>query len=71
MSKQEPDISSHEEVEAVAESEPAGTTEVAGEPGIERQSADCRLRCLLDEERVSNKKVRYFLVWSVENESIG
>jgi len=62
----EPEYTDEEVVEAVAENEPAGTTEVADELGIARQSADYRLRRLLDEERVSKKKVGNSLVWSVD-----
>lgn len=62
----EPEYTDEEVVEAVAENEPAGTTEVADELGIARQSADYRLRHLLDDERVSKKKVGNSLVWSVE-----
>ena len=53
-------------IEAVAENDPAGTTEVADELGIARRSADYRLRRLLDDERVSKKKVGSSLVWSVD-----
>jgi predicted HTH transcriptional regulator len=62
----EPEYTDEEVVEAVSENEPAGTTEVADELGIARQSADYRLRRLLDDERVSKKKVGNSLVWSVE-----
>lgn len=62
----EPEYTDEEVMEAVAENEPAGTTEVADKLGIARQSADYRLRRLLDNERVSKKKVRNSLVWSVE-----
>lgn len=61
----EPEYTDEEVVEAVAENEPAGTTEVADELGIARQSADYRLRRLLDDDRVSKKKVGNSLVWSV------
>lgn len=62
----EPEYTDEEVVKAVEENEPAGTTEVANELGIARQSADYRLRRLLDDERVSKKKVGNSLVWSVE-----
>jgi predicted HTH transcriptional regulator len=62
----EPEYTDEEVVEAVAENEPAGTTEVADELGIARQSADYRLRRLLDDDRVSKKKVGNSLVWSVD-----
>lgn len=62
----EPEYTDEEVIEAVAENEPAGTTEVADELGIARQSADYRLRRLLDDDRVSKKKVGNSLVWSVD-----
>lgn len=62
----ETEYTNEEVMEAVAENEPASTTEVADELGIARQSADYRLRRLLDDERVSKKKVGNSLVWSVE-----
>lgn len=55
-------------VEAVRAHEPAGTSEVAGELGIARQSADYRLRHLREEGRVAVKKVGHTLVWSVDDE---
>jgi len=67
----EPEYTDEEVVEAVAENEPAGTTEVADELGIARQSADYRLRRLLDEERVSKKKVGNSLVCSALHVSVG
>lgn len=54
-------------VEAVRAHEPAGTSEVAGELGIARQSADYRLRQLREEGRVAVKKVGHTLVWSVDD----
>jgi predicted transcriptional regulator len=62
----EPEYTDEEVIETVAENEPAGTTEVADELGIARQSADYRLRRLLDDKRVSKKKIGNSLVWSVE-----
>ncbi|ELZ96640.1 winged helix-turn-helix transcriptional regulator [Haloferax sulfurifontis] len=62
----EPEYTDEEVIEAVAENEPAGTTEVADELGIARQSADYRLRRLLDDDRISKKKVGNSLVWSVD-----
>jgi len=53
-------------IDAVQKHEPAGTKEVADELGIARQSADYRLRRLLDEGRVSKKKVGNSLIWSAE-----
>ena len=60
----EPDHTDGEVLEAVRNHEPAGTREVADELGIARQSADYRLRRLLDEGRVSKEKVGNSLVWS-------
>ncbi|MFC7135353.1 MULTISPECIES: winged helix-turn-helix transcriptional regulator [Salinibaculum] len=62
----EPTHSDKEVIDAVRKHTPAGTQEVAEELGIARQSADYRLRKLLDEGRVSKKKVGNSLVWSVE-----
>lgn len=62
----EPDHTDEEVLEAVRNHEPAGTQEVANELGIARQSADYRLRRLLDEGRVLKKKVGNSLVWSVD-----
>ena len=53
----EPEYTDEEVVRAVVENKPAGTTEVANELGIAGQSADHRLRRVLDDERVSKKKV--------------
>lgn len=64
----EPEHTDEEVLEAVRTHEPAGTKEVADELGIARQSADYRLRGLLDEGRVSKKKVGNSLVWSAEQE---
>ena len=54
-------------VEAVRKHEPAGTSEVADELGIARQSADYRLRKLLDEGRVSKQEIGNSLAWSVRD----
>ncbi|WP_318566920.1 winged helix-turn-helix domain-containing protein [Salinigranum marinum] len=62
----EPEHTDEEVLDAVQKHEPAGTKEVADELGIARQSADYRLRRLLDEGRVSKKKVGNSLVWSAE-----
>jgi predicted ArsR family transcriptional regulator len=62
----EPEHTDEEVLDAVRKHEPAGTKEVADELGIARQSADYRLRRLLDEGRVSKKKVGNSLVWSAE-----
>ncbi|ELY76174.1 winged helix-turn-helix transcriptional regulator [Natrinema pallidum] len=62
----EPEHTDEEVFNAVRKHEPAGTKEVADELGIARQSADYRLRRLLDNGRVSKKKVGNSLVWSAE-----
>ena len=62
----EPEYTDEVVLDAVRKHEPAGTKEVADELGIARQSADYRLRRLLDEGRVSKKKVGNSLVWSAE-----
>lgn len=62
----EPEHTDEDVLEAVREHEPAGTQEVADELGIARQSADYRLRRLLDQGRVSKKKVGNSLVWSAD-----
>lgn len=62
----EPEHPDEAVLDAVRNHEPAGTKEVADELGIARQSADYRLRRLLDDGRVSKKKVGNSLVWSVE-----
>lgn len=49
---------------AVEKHEPAGTNEVAGELGIERPSADYRLRQLEEEQKVTSKKIGNSLAWS-------
>ena len=61
----EPEHPDEAVVEAVRKHEPAGTSEVADELGIARQSADYRLRQLLEDGRVSKKKVGNSLVWFV------
>lgn len=50
---------------AVRAHQPAGTVEVADELGIERPSADYRLRRLQDEGKVTSKKIGGSLAWSV------
>lgn len=62
----EPEYSDEEILEAVRKHEPAGTKEVADELSIARQSADYRLRRLLEKGRVSKKKVGNSLVWIIE-----
>ena len=62
----QPEYTDGEVVKAVEQNDPAGTTEVADELGIARQSADYRLHRLLDDGRVSKKKVGNSLVWSID-----
>ncbi|WP_254544443.1 helix-turn-helix domain-containing protein [Halomarina pelagica] len=52
---------------AVAKYAPAGTTEIAEELGIERPSADYRLRQLEAEGAVRKKKIGSSLAWSLAN----
>lgn len=54
---------------AVREHEPAGTQEVADVLGIERQSADYRLRRLQDAGAVASKKIGGSLAWRVVDAS--
>ena len=64
----EPKHSDEAVLEAVRNHEPAGTQEIADELGIARQSADYRLRNLLNEGRVSKKKIGNSLAWIAETE---
>lgn len=52
-------------LEAVADREPAGTTEVAEAVGVTRQNADQRLRQLEDDGKVTSKKIGNSLAWSL------
>lgn len=49
---------------AVGKHEPAGTREVADELGIERPSADYRLRRLEADGKVTSKKIGNSLAWT-------
>lgn len=49
---------------AVEKHEPAGTNEVASELGIERPSADYRLRRLETDGKVTSKKIGNSLAWT-------
>jgi hypothetical protein len=60
-----PEHDDREYVRAVAEHDPAGTTEVAETVGVTRQNADQRLRGLEDDGRLTSKKVGNTLVWSL------
>lgn len=61
----EPEHTDEAVLEAVRKHEPAGTSDIADELGIARQSADYRLRKLLDEGHVVKQKIGNSLVWSV------
>lgn len=61
--------SDEEVLEAVRTHEPAGTSEVADELGIVRQSADYRLRRLEDDGRVRKKKIAASLVWFLDQDA--
>jgi hypothetical protein len=50
---------------AVAEHEPAGTTEIADAVGVTRQNAAQRLRRLQDDGTVRCKKIGTALVWTL------
>jgi DNA-binding HxlR family transcriptional regulator len=54
---------------AVRERDPAGTSEVAEELGVTRQSADQRLRKLAEAGRVRRKKIGAVAVWWVPEEN--
>lgn len=60
MSKGIPD---EQYLAAVRDHAPAGTQEVADAVGVERQSADYRLRQLEDRGKIVSKKVGGTLVW--------
>ena len=55
-------------LDAVREHDPAGTSEVAAELGVARQSADQRLRKLEDAGRVHRKKIGAVAVWWLDEE---
>lgn len=57
------EVSESDVVAAVRSYDPAATSEVADELGIERQSADYRLRKLRDSGDVCSKKIGASLVW--------
>jgi hypothetical protein len=62
------DITESDVVAAVRSYDPAATSEVADELGIERQSADYRLRKLRDTGDVCSKKIGASLVWYLPRE---
>ncbi|MFW6435611.1 MAG: hypothetical protein ACOCY1_04450 [Halovenus sp.] len=55
-------------IDAVEKHQPAGTSEVAEEVGVARQSADYRLRRLRDAGKVTSKMIGGSLAWSVVDE---
>ena len=59
-----PTYSNAEILDIVEQYEPASTKQIADELDITRQSADYRLRKLLDQGMVSNKKIGNSLAWS-------
>ncbi|WP_460918340.1 helix-turn-helix domain-containing protein [Salinarchaeum chitinilyticum] len=61
----ERNVSDNEVLAAVEKHAPAGTTEVADELGIARQSADYRLRQLQERGLVSSKKIGGTLAWMI------
>lgn len=61
-------IGDDEILDAVRESEPAATKEVAEALGIVRQSADYRLRQLEKEGRVRSKMAGNSLIWMLAEE---
>lgn len=58
-----PTYSDAELLAAVEQYEPASTKQVADEFGMTRQSADYRLRKLLEQDAVSKKKIGNSLAW--------
>ncbi|WP_256684915.1 winged helix-turn-helix domain-containing protein [Halococcus qingdaonensis] len=63
-----PDHTDADILEAVREHDPAGTSEVADQLGIARQSADQRLRKLEEAGRVHRKKIGAVAVWWLDDE---
>lgn len=57
-----------EYIDAVEKHQPAGTSEVAEEVGVARQSADYRLRRLRDAGKVTSKMIGGSLAWTVVDE---
>ena len=50
-------------LDAVAELEPAGTSDIGESVGMTRQGADFRLRRLEEQGKVQSKKVGPTLIW--------
>lgn len=63
--KYERDHDDREYLTAVADHEPAGTTEIAEAIGVTRQNADRRLRALEEEGAIRSKKVGNSLAWTL------
>jgi len=59
-----------EYLDAVRELEPAGTSDVAERVGVERQSADYRLRKLEEAGKVRSKKVGNSLAWLIKDADV-
>jgi len=65
-----PDHTDREFLEAVAEREPSGTTEIAEVVGVTHQNAYQRLRQLVGDGAVTSKKIGGSLVWNTTLEAI-
>lgn len=63
--KYAPSYSDADILNAVEKHEPASTKEIADELGMVRQSADYRLRKLLEQGSVSKKTIGNSLAWSI------
>lgn len=58
-----------EYLEAVAEHEPAGTSEIAETLGVTRQTADRRLRKLAEDGAVASKEIGNSLAWMLPDDA--
>ncbi len=61
-------LSDDDVIEAVRETQPAGTADIADALGVQRQAADYRLRNLREESRVQSQKIGGSLVWTLPDE---
>ncbi len=61
-------LSDDDVIEAVRETQPAGTADIADALGVQRQAADYRLRTLREESRVQSQKIGGSLVWTLPDE---
>lgn len=52
-------------IEAVQETQPAGTADIADTLGVQRQAADYRLRHLREDNKVQSQKIGGSLVWTL------